>query len=245
MAYREFHTRTELADLVACTWERRVPPDGARRAARVVPDGCVDLVWREGELFLAGPDTRPFMSPLPPGATILGLRLRPGVAGSALGLPASELRDAHVPLEAVWGRFAAELAERLAGGSTADGRRVLEDALAARRSEMVDPDPLVQAAARRLGAPAARVRTLSRALGVSERHLRRRFHTAVGYGPKTLDRVLRFQRFLARAPALGRGDELLARLALELGYADQAHLSRECVRLSGLSPTGLVAARNG
>ncbi len=47
-------------------------------------------------------------------------------------------------------------------------------------------------------------------LGVSERQLRRRFEDAVGYGPKTLARVLRFQRFLALASGGGE----LARLAL-------------------------------
>ena len=29
----------------------------------------------------------------------------------------------------------------------------------------------------------------------------------------------------------------------ELGYADQAHLTRECVRLAGLTPATLLAAR--
>jgi AraC-like DNA-binding protein len=87
------------------------------------------------------------------------------------------------------------------------------------------------------------VGALSAALATSERQLLRRFNDAVGYGPKTLDRVLRFQRFLSRARALTRGEDQLARVAAELGYADQAHLSRECVRLSGLPPGRLVASR--
>jgi AraC-like DNA-binding protein len=61
---------------------------------------------------------------------------------------------------------------------------------------------------------------LSDALGVSERQLLRRFDKAVGYGPKTLDRVLRFQRFRSRAPSVARGDEDLVRVAADLGYAD-------------------------
>ena len=76
---------------------------------------------------------------------------------------------------------------------------------------------------------------------MSERQLRRRFADAVGYGPKTLARVLRFQRFLALA---GRGDDL-AGLAFEAGYADQAHLTRECRRLSGRTPAELVASGAG
>ena len=101
------------------------------------------------------------------------------------------------------------------------------------------------AAARRLGFPGSRVGLLSRGLGVSERQLRRRFDQTVGYGPKTLDRVLRFQRFVSRDAAIAGGDERLARVAAELGYSDQAHLTRDCVALSGLTPSALVASRRG
>jgi AraC-like DNA-binding protein len=64
----------------------------------------------------------------------------------------------------------------------------------------------------------------------------------VGYGPKTLHRVLRFRRFLARADANGPEADLV-RLALEAGYADQAHLTRECTRLTGLAPAALGRSR--
>jgi hypothetical protein len=64
---------------------------------------------------------------------VVGLRLRPGIAGYALGLPASELRDLRVPLEDVWGRGGRALAERLGEEPTAAARRrALEGALLAR-----------------------------------------------------------------------------------------------------------------
>jgi methylphosphotriester-DNA--protein-cysteine methyltransferase len=97
----------------------------------------------------------------------------------------------------------------------------------------------MRAAVRRLDDPRARVELLADELGFSERQLRRRFHAAVGYGPKTLQRVLRFRRFLAQADA---GDDL-ARAALDAGYADQAHLTRDCARLSGLTPGRLALER--
>jgi methylphosphotriester-DNA--protein-cysteine methyltransferase len=75
---------------------------------------------------------------------------------------------------------------------------------------------------------------------LGERQLRRRFERAVGYGPATLVRIHRFQGFLALAER--QPGAKLGRLAAEAGYADQAHLSRECRRLSGLSPAGLLAA---
>lgn len=244
MRYAEFRPRAELSGVVACTWERSVPSVGAPAATRVLPDGCVDLIWRPDELFVAGPDVEPFLSPARPGETIVGIRLRPGIAGLVLRLPASELRGARVPLPDAWGRRGTEVAKTVgAADDPPRMRRALEDAVLVRLSEVSEPDGMVLAATRRLGLPGSRVGALSAALATSERQLLRRFNDAVGYGPKTLDRVLRFQRFLSRARALTRGQDQLARVAAEVGYADQAHLSRECVRLSGLPPGRLVASR--
>jgi transcriptional regulator GlxA family with amidase domain len=107
-----------------------------------------------------------------------------------------------------------------------------------------EPDRAVQAAVTRLRNPSQRVDRLADELGFSERQLRRRFQAAVGYGPKTLQRVLRLRRFLARVTA-GDPNARIARAAFEAGYADQAHLGRECRALTGLSSgqllTGVVS----
>jgi AraC-like DNA-binding protein len=86
---------------------------------------------------------------------------------------------------------------------------------------------------------------LANHLALSASQLRRRCLHAVGVSPKVLQRTLRFQGFLALAqagaPATGRrGADGIAGLAVDLGYADQAHLSRECVRLTGLTPRQLL-----
>jgi AraC-like DNA-binding protein len=63
--------------------------------------------------------------------------------------------------------------------------------------------------------------------------LRRQCNELFGYGPKTLDRILRLQRFQALART--EADEGLACLALRAGYADQAHLTREVQSLCGMT----------
>jgi AraC-like DNA-binding protein len=238
-SYRELAPSGEVYSLVACRWMRQAEEGEASDSVLVLPDGCVDLIWRDGELVLAGLDQTARPSPVTAGERILGLRLRPGVAGSVLGMPASEVLDVHIRLEELLGRAAGELAERL-GESEGDEEAfgVLERAIGARIAE--SPDPLVLAATRRLGFPGSRVDQLAESLGISDRQLRRRFHRAVGYGPKTLDRVLRFRRLVAQAGAVAAGESDLARVAADLGYADQAHMNRDCLRLSGLTPTALV-----
>jgi AraC-like DNA-binding protein len=100
-----------------------------------------------------------------------------------------------------------------------------------------EPDPLIAAAVRALGRPRARVASVAAELGLSARQLQRRVSDAVGYGPKTLQRVLRFRRLQALAPAP------LAELAFAAGYADQAHMTGEVRELSGLTPTRFLSER--
>ena len=74
---------------------------------------------------------------------------------------------------------------------------------------------------------------------VSERQLERRFAERVGYGPKTFQRIARFQRAVGQLER--EGSELARVAAVSAGYADQAHLTRESRRLAGLSPRELVS----
>ena len=105
-------------------------------------------------------------------------------------------------------------------------------------------DPAISAAAALLRDPAARTEEVAERVGLSERQFRRRAHAAIGYGPKTLQRILRFQRFVRLIDAASEPTDL-ATFAAETGYADQPHLTRECAALSGLTPTALAKVRRG
>lgn len=214
---------------VVCTWEQVAVDD---RAQRVVPDGCVDMVWSGGELTVAGPDTGARVVSLPAGTRVVGLRLAPGVAGAAFGLPASELCDEQPLAAEILGRDAAlRLTDALAAGVDAHAALLAAIPRAA-------PDPLIQATIDALGQPGARVAGVAADIGFSERQLRRRVADAVGYGPKVLARVLRLRRLQA-LPA----EVPLARRAMEAGYADQAHMTAEVTRLTGLSPVRFLKDR--
>lgn len=196
----------------------------------MLPDACVDIVWRRGQgAVVAGPDTGPWHSLTEPGELIFGVRFLPGAGGPALGMPLSELRDRRITIL----ELGLDPGEVLHGEADLLAVPGLLAAAAARLVISGPPDRAVQAAAMRLRDPSERVEALAAHLGFSERQLRRRFLASVGYGPKALQRVLRLQRFLAGE----RND--LARAARDAGYADQAHLARECLRLTGLSPSRL------
>jgi AraC-like DNA-binding protein len=245
VAYREWAPPPALAPWVRRVWQLTVAGDGG--PGRVLPDGCMDLVVMGGVLLVAGPDTGPVPVARQPGETVVGFRFHPGAGPAVLGPAASELRDTRVPLDAVWGRDGRELEERVADAPPPAALAVLQAQLLARLGAAADPDPdpLVAAAVRLLERRPAlpdRVGGLGTALGLGERQLRRRFLTAVGYGPKTLARVLRFQRLLELLDQPGPRPSL-AVAAADAGYADQAHMTTECTRLAGLPPTALLAER--
>ena len=236
--YREWAPPDVFSPALACLWVRVVPPEGAPPAL-VLPDACIDLIWQQGRgAYVAGPDTGPMPTPLPPGTILVGARFRPGAGGPALGIPLDELLNQRVDLH----DLRPELARQFPATITPSKALQRVAATAAGLITEGPPDALVCHASRLLDQPQTRVEALARELGVSERHFRRRFKAAVGYGPKFLQRVLRFRYFLAHIDAkLAEAD--LARVALDLGYADQSHLTRESVRLSGLTPTALVRTR--
>jgi AraC-like DNA-binding protein len=234
--YAEWAPPPALASHACCVWTNAAGSGG--HVERVLPDGCADIVWIGGRLEVAGPASGPVLAAIAPGTAAVGVRFGPGAAGPALGVPARELRDRAVDLEVLWGAPAARLAERLRAAPPRRAPLLLAEAVAGRLSAAAQPDRLVAAAAGALDRGAT-VAAAGEAVALGERQLRRRFHDAVGYGPKTLQRVLRLRRFLALA---GAGAEL-ARAAPEAGYADQPHLTRECAELAGLPPAALLASR--
>jgi AraC-like DNA-binding protein len=231
--YAEWPVAAGAADLLVCAWSRTTA-DGPPRTYRVVPDGCVDLIWTGSTLFVAGPDTRAQLTSAAPG-TMHGVRFRPGVAPALLGLPAAEFLDARPTLsELDQQAFADRLADDL---SVADNPTdVLERAvLAALRRDRLDPAmPAVVAGLRR----GKSVAELAEGFGLTERSLHRRSVAAFGYGPKMLQRVLRFQHALR----LIRAGRTYADAAFEAGYADQPHLAREVRALAGV-PLGSFLAQ--
>ena len=241
--YRERPPPAALAGHVLCVWTQVIGDGATDLVHRVLPDGCADLVWiGAAPAVVAGPATGPVLVPLAPRTTVVGVRLRPGAAQALLGVPASELLNRDTPLRELWGAAGATLAEGIgAQPSLAARLSAAEAALAARLAAADPPDRLVAAAAAWLARhPGGRVAQLARVLDSGERRLHRRFTAAIGYGPKTFQRVLRLQRVLALAGRSPRPDAALAALAAAAGYADQAHMSRELQALAGQSPRALL-----
>jgi AraC-like DNA-binding protein len=164
-------------------------------------------------------------------ACSVGAQLRPGTAELLLGVPALDLAGRHTPLDALWGRFADELRERLAAAADPQRRlEIFEAALLARLPRVRAIHPAVAHALAQFAA-GDDVAGVVDDVGYSHRRFIALFRGAVGLSPKRYCRVQRLQRAIARLPTRS-----LAEVALDAGYSDQAHLSREFRELAGVSP---------
>lgn len=239
---RELPPPPTLAPFVECFWLRSPSePDPAGGTHRVLPDGCLDIIFSERGAVVVGAMTRPLLIPSRGAVTLLGVRFLPGMATAFLHLPAATITDANAPLEAVW-RDGEQVADRVA--SVLDSPLAvarLGDLLMARlaRTRPIPAD--VQAAVERIVARRGRseVSSVASSLGVTRQHLARRFADYVGVSPKTLSRVMRLREAIRAARATRIN---WAAVAADLGYSDQSHLVSEFRALTGLTPSRWAAS---
>jgi AraC-like DNA-binding protein len=228
--------------------------DEPRGRELVLPTGAVALLvnlstdrarWYDGD-GLATVHTAHGAAVLSPAAGRIGadvaewhtgafVSFRPGGAYPFLGVPLSAMDEPLVALDAMWGRSAAVLQERLMEARTPDTiLSTLETALLAQVTSRFHPDHAVGAAAAAL-AHGATVTAAADQVGLTDRTLRRRFAERVGLSPKRYARVLRLRRLLGVVSASSEVD--WARAAVECGYFDQAHLINEFRALTGMTPS--------
>ncbi|MBZ9708462.1 AraC family transcriptional regulator [Mesorhizobium sp. ESP7-2] len=191
--------------------------------------------------FAAGLFAGPVMIESFGGACCVQVNFTPLGARRFFRLPMSELTDSMVVLDDLLGAEGAALRERLGNAPDWTARFDIAEAFVAARLESTTETPLEIAwAYDRIIASGGRTRiaSLAERLGWSRKHLADKFFDATGVGPKTLSRIVRFNRALrlSKQPTADWAD-----VAADCGYADQAHLVREFRVLAGETPTALSA----
>lgn len=252
MDYAEWSPGPDLEPFVRCIWSLRRRAAGAA-PERILPDASPEIIFNFGDRFLhhredgsvveqpgwfvVGQIDRAMMLDAPVLADVVGVRLRPAALPALLAVPAHELTGRVVDMQDLpsstddaWYR-AAEAAALLARID------VVRDFVRRRvRAVSRDPDPLVEDVLSRVQRTGGRVRVrdVAHDVGRSARAFERRVLQAVGLRPKTIARIVRVQRVAGLKRAAPRTP--WAALALQCGYADQAHLVRDFKRIAGVTP---------
>ncbi|MEV1043916.1 helix-turn-helix domain-containing protein [Streptomyces sp. NPDC049916] len=194
-----------------------------------------------GEWFM-GLWTRRFLLEYPTRVHLVGVHFKPWGMSPFAGVPARELRNRWVPVDAVWHRSADRIRNQVGGAASATEKlRVLESEL---RSRLVEVPGRGLDLVRRTGGwleashGAIPIGALSDAAGVSNNHLAAQFKAHAGVTPKRMARIYRFARLIESVDPRRPVD--WSQLALTAGYFDQAHFSREFKDFTGRTPTGYL-----
>jgi len=221
-------------------------PAGTRHVQETLPGPHVNLVFEGRPAGIYGVVTERFERVLEGRGRAHGVKFRPGGFHAFLGAPVAGLTDRRVDIGAVFGPAGEALEAALLDVSD-HGERVRRVEAMLRAAAPAAADPHAEAAAAAVAAIAAdraitRVDDVVAATGLHKRALQRLFRRYVGVGPKW---VVRRHRLLEAVEAAAAGDRVAwAALAAELGYADQAHLTRDFRALVG-QPPAAYAARVG
>ncbi|MDX1882752.1 AraC family transcriptional regulator [Mycolicibacterium sp. 120270] len=248
------HTPTyPLCDFVEYLW---CLTDGPTHSAeRILPGGTTELVinlhdneirvcdpvnstvLRYSGAVVAGPYSRAFDIDASRHAAMLGVHFKPGGARALLGLPLHELRNTHVDLEQLWNAQACALRARVCEArSDAERFAVVETALCSKlRPDLAQKVNLTTALAALVpGTAQPAIGTLAERVGLSHREFIKRFTVGVGMAPKLFARVRRFH--LAANRIRAGGAPRWSEFAVEIGYADQAHMIRDFHAFAGMTP---------
>lgn len=255
LAYAEYCPVGRLAARVRCIWALRAPAEPRAGFEPIFPDGCMELVFNLGDQFERAEDqgvvrqertllVGQLLGPIrvrPTGATdIIGIRFQPWGLHAVGTLAPSELFGRTVLGEELAPSLPGTVATALAEIEDLDERclflsRLLTGGLL---PELRDAPP-----AALVGLARGEVRSVSaaaRAAGITPRHLERLSDRWIGIAPYELIRLARFQRALHRLRH--QPSHPLSRIALESGFSDQAHFTRDFGRFAGVTPSAFRAS---
>jgi AraC-like DNA-binding protein len=173
-----------------------------------------------------------------------GVHFRPGGAYPFVQFPLTEISGQVVPLDAIWGCYAAEVRERLSAVPTVQaGFAMLECLLLARLCDVPRSHGLVRYAVSEIGRHhgALSIRALSQQLDISQNHLSTQFKRLVGAPPKEVARLYRFARALHLIDSALSVD--LTCIAHQTHFYDQSHFNRDFIAFTGHSPSQYIQLR--
>lgn len=248
MHHQEFEPPEELQDIIKCFWYNRKESGELESSFGVVPDGYAEIIFYFGNLYSISYNDglQPLPSPFMMGLLnqpvlfntqnrleIIGIRCFPWTVFDLLGLPSGKdgLRIFEHPIA----RLQLTLNKLIHANRIDDAIAHVKQYFLNERSQIGPDNTLFKAGvAMREAKGAILVSEVAAAAHATVRTLERRFKQSSGHTVKDVSGLMRFEEVRNRLWHYPESN--LASLAQELGYADQAHLSKEFKRYSGTTP---------
>ena len=258
MDYRQHDVSEELKPFVKCFWSLEAPASPQSEKQRIVPDGCMEMIFHYGDLyqqfyedgrniiqprcFVFGQITSP-LEIAPTGVSgIIAARFHPDGFIPFTSLPIQQMENKAVPLKDLFGDDTDDFEKRVCAASSSEERiKYISDFLIARLQTIEAAHRITKTSIETLLQSKGQINLdeLAGQLQVNRRQLERKFSAAIGLSPKQFSKVIRLQATLKMLEQ--KKFTSLTSLAYENGYYDQAHFIKDFKEFTGVSPKEFYA----
>ncbi|NOS90889.1 MAG: AraC family transcriptional regulator [Cyclobacteriaceae bacterium] len=257
MEYQTYPPSDTLAPFIKCYWSLEAPIDDKPERQRIVPDGCMEMIFHCGDLykqflpnnefiiqprcFVFGQITAPLEIEPTGVSNITAVRFHPTGHAAFVSMASADMENRAVPLFELFGASAVQLEETILAASSHTHRIQLIESFLLERLHLLSANEIAKESVELLFQMKGQISVveLAERLGISKRNLERRFSQEIGLSPKQLAKTIRLQALLK---ILNQSQsKSLTELALECGYYDQAHFIKDFKEFTGLSPKQFYA----
>lgn len=252
MNYQTFEPSEALNALVKCYWLLDGPKEISPQRQRIVPDGCMEMLFHHGDLYNQYINGIPVIQPRscvfgqltipleiePTGETgLFSARFHPEGFVPFTTLPIKEFENKAVPLDKIFGEAGIVLEHNVVAAPTAKEKiQIVETFLLNRLMNAATIDHIIRSTVQTILSSNGQysVDELSRQMNITRKQLERKFSVAVGLSPKQLSKIIRLQATLK----LLLNDQFtsLTTLAYKGEYYDQAHFIKDFKEFTGATP---------
>lgn len=258
MNYQTFKPDNDLNSLIKCHWTLEVPAEFKSEKQRIVPDGCMELI------FILGDDIKRFTSDtdfiIQPRAIVVGqitepfiiqpvgyvhcfaTRFYPYGVANFIKTPLKNLENKETPIAELFGqKTARELEEKIVQAADTPQRiELIERFLLNKLNEQSTIDNIVKSTVDGLMATSgtSAIKTLLKEDLSKRRQLERKFLTLIGMSPKQLGKVVRLQTALKLL--LNQNTNTFTEIAYETEYYDQNHFIKDFKEFTGVTPKEFI-----
>lgn len=254
MNYQTFEPQTNLKALIKCYWALEVPAETNPQKQRIVPDGCMEMIFILGDdikrytsendfiiqprALVVGQITEPFVIQPTGSVNCFAVRFYPYGFANFITAPLKELENKETPIRRLFDENKAEELEQgvIRAGSNEQRIELIEAFLLDKFNEKEIIDQVVKTTIDALFSTkgSTQIGTILKEELSKRRQLERKFLKQVGLSPKQLGKVIRLQTALKML--LHENPGKLTQIAYESEYYDQAHFIKDFKDFTGINP---------
>jgi AraC-like DNA-binding protein len=254
MNYQTFQPHSDLESLVKCYWTLEVPFEKNTQRQRIIPDGCIEMIFILGEdvkryitadkfiiqprAMVIGQITEPFFIEPTGYVDTFAIRFYPYGFANFMPRPLKKLANQETPIELLFGeKSSGELKQKITQAKDTEERiKIIEGFLLAKLNDKATIDSIVKTTIDSilLTRGSTSINTILKDDLSKRRQLERKFLKQIGMSPKQLGKVIRLQTALNML--LNQQSESFTRIAYESEYYDQAHFIKDFKEFTGTTP---------